>query len=128
MAEPALFATSVCPTCRERKPLAEFSPCSCYCRPCKNAYDSARMRAKRAGTWGPDRRGTYVRQPLPEPILETPRPLLVPGPGDDDALRSAIHDYFRTYGFTRLRSTTEKLITDLARNRRVDLAREGWIA
>lgn len=130
----AVFATAICPRCSVRQPLEDFSPCSSYCRPCRRAYDAARLRAKRAGTWNPIHRDSYRRGPAPvevrapSPVVRVERAPATPPPGADAALRDAIYDYFRAYGFTRLRTKTEALITELAKNKRVDLAREGWIA
>lgn len=123
----SVFNTAICPRCSERKPVADFSPRSSYCRPCKNQYDAARHAARRNGTWAPKHRSDYVRHsaPLKAVAPAAPEPFQ---PGPDGALRAAIYDYFRANGFTQLRAKTEALITELAKNKRVELAREGWIA
>lgn len=126
----AMFVTARCPRCAVRKPLSDFSPGTSACKPCRSAYVMDRRRAISAGAWAPNLDESYPRHTLAmeRPVVE-PAPMFpLPPAGADAALSAAIHDYFRAYGFTRLRTATEALITELAKNKRVDLAREGWIA
>lgn len=125
----AMFVTALCPQCRETKPVGDFA--GSYCRVCKTTYDRNRLRAIRAGTWVPLKPGTYTRcAPVLTPSEAAPAPTTypTPPPGADTDLRNAIVDYFRAYGFTRLRTATEALIIDLSKAERIELAREGWIA
>jgi hypothetical protein len=114
-----------CPRCLVRQPLADFSPCSSYCRPCKRTYDRVRAQRLRSGTWQPYIKGNSLPPP-PRPI---PVAVVASSPADvESGLRSAMAAFLRECGFTALRKTYVRLENELARSKRVELAREGWIA
>lgn len=128
-----VFAEKHCPNCRRMKPVEAFRS-HCYCLECRAAYQRARHKAIREGSWKPKTRCEYTAQRASAVIRdaqppEPPPPLFPPvTEAAEDRLRTLMLAFMAEFGFTALHVTYVKLEGEVARKRRMDVAREGWIA
>lgn len=97
-----------CPRCKLEKHAEAFTPVDCYCRACRGEINTE---------YAQKRKLRYASQPAISPA-DTP----------EHRLRVAMLAYMREFGFSRLRVTYTRLEGEIARSKRIELAREGWIA
>jgi hypothetical protein len=139
MTSPAFFTERHCARCRRMKPVEEFRS-NGYCTACKSAYNAERNEALKAGKWKPKKvaerapplsyRGKPTAAGVAAGLPERPEPpaakVVVPF-GADAALQAAMSAFMREHGFGALHATLARIESELARSKRAELFREGWI-
>jgi hypothetical protein len=115
----------ICRQCRAMKSHEEITHGN-MCRDCKCAYMRDRAAQVRAGTWAPT--PGKRRQPAPREVVRvdfTPPPVPISA---GTTLKAAMVAFPERYGFSALNRETGVLLGQIARERRNEIAREGWIA